>query len=57
MSTDPACNFHFTAAMTISRLFDAIGLFADEELVGTSENKLIAVDFDFAPILSSPCWN
>ena len=29
--------------------------FADEELVGTCEDRLIAVDFDFATILSPFC--
>ena len=33
---------------------DAIGLFADEELVGTWEDKLIAVDFDFATLRFFP---
>ena len=33
---------------------DAIGLVADEELVETIEDKFIAVDLDFATILSSP---
>ena len=28
--------------------------FADEKLVGTSEDRFIAVDFDFATLLSSP---
>ena len=40
--------------MSIRGLWDAIGLFANEELVGTCEDKPIAVDFDFAAILSSP---
>ena len=40
--------------MSIPGLLDAIGLFADGELVGTSEDKFIAVDFDFATLLSSP---
>ena len=40
--------------MSIPRLLDAIGLFADEELAGTCEDKLNAVDFDFATFLSSP---
>ena len=28
--------------------------FVDEELAGTCEDKFVAVDFDFATILSSP---
>ena len=32
---------------------DAIGLFADEELAGTCEDKFIAASFDFATIISS----
>ena len=32
--------------MSIPGLLDAIGLLADEELVGTCEDKFIAVDFD-----------
>ena len=43
----------FTEAMSIPGLVDAIGLFADEELVGTVEDRFIAVDFDDATILSS----
>ena len=43
----------FSVAMSIPGLFDAIGLFADAELVGTCEDKFIAVDFDFAIFLSS----
>ena len=38
-------------------LLDAIGHYADEELVGTCEDKFIAVDFDFATILSSPFFS
>ena len=44
----------FTVAMSIHGLLDAIGLFADEDLVGTWEDKFIAVDFDFATLFSSP---
>ena len=40
--------------MSISGLFDAIGLFADEEFVGTWEDKFVAVDFEWATLLSSP---
>ena len=42
--------------MNIHRLLDAIGLFAGEELAGTKKkrDKFIAVDFDFATLLSSP---
>ena len=40
--------------MSIPGLLDAIGLVADEELVGTIEDRFIAVDFDFATTLSSP---
>ena len=43
----------FTVAVSIPGLLDAVGLFADEELVGTCEDKFIAVDFDVATILSS----
>ena len=48
--------------MSIPGLWDAIGLFADEERVGTCEDKFIAVDFDFATLLlpsvpaSPPFW-
>ena len=38
--------------MSIRGLLDAIGLFADEELVGICEDKFIAVDI--ATLLSSP---
>ena len=41
-------------AVSIPRLVDAIRLFADEELVGTWEDKFVAVDFDFATLLSFP---
>ena len=34
-------------------LLDAIGLFADEELAGTVEDRFIAVGLDFAQIVSS----
>ena len=37
----------FPVAMSIPGLLDAIGLFADEELAGTCEDKFIAVDFWF----------
>ena len=43
----------FSVAMSIPRLLDAIGLFADEGLVGTWEDKFVAVDFDFSTLLSS----
>ena len=43
----------FPVAMSIPGLLDAIGLFAFEELVGTCEDKFIAVDFDFATRLYS----
>ena len=33
---------------------NAIGLFTVEEVAGTREDKFVAVDFDFATILSSP---
>ena len=38
----------------LSGLFDAIGICAVEEIAGTCEDKFIAVDFDFATLLSSP---
>ena len=44
----------FSVAMSIPGLLDANGLFADEELAGTCEDKFIAADFDFATILPSP---
>ena len=34
-------------------IFDGIGWFTDEELVGTVDGRIIAVGFDFATILSS----
>ena len=37
--------------LSITKLLDAIGFCADEELAGTIEDKFIAVDFDFATIL------
>ena len=40
--------------MSIPGLLDAIGIFADEELAGTCEDKFIAVDFDFATMFTSP---
>ena len=40
--------------MSIPGLLDGIGLFADEELVEAWEDRFIAVDFDFATLLSSP---
>ena len=40
--------------MSIPGSLDATGHVADGELVGTCEDKFIAVDFDFATILSSP---
>ena len=43
----------FPVAMSIPGLLDAIRLFADEEIVGTWEDKFLAVDFDFATLLSS----
>ena len=43
----------FPVAVNIPGLLDAIGLFADEELAGTCEDKFIAAGFDFATILSS----
>ena len=39
--------------MSIPKLFDAIGLFTDEELVETETAKFIVVSFDFATILFS----
>ena len=42
----------FPVAMSFSGLLDAIGLFADDEHLGTCEDKFIAVDYDFATILS-----
>ena len=44
----------FTEAVSIPRILDAIELVADEELVGTIEDRFIAAGFDFATILSSP---
>ena len=41
----------FPVAMSIPGLLGAIGLFADEELAGTCEDKFIAVGFDFATII------
>ena len=38
----------FRVAMSIPGPLDAIGLFADGELVGTWEDKFVAVDFDFS---------
>ena len=40
--------------MSIPGLLDAIGLFADEELVAMEEDRFMAVDFDFATLRSSP---
>ena len=39
--------------MSIPGLLDAIGIFAVEEIARTCEDKFIAVDFDFATLLSS----
>ena len=48
----------FPVGMSIPGPLDAIGLFADEELVGTCEHRFIAVAFDFATLLSSPsCYS
>ena len=38
--------------MNIPGLLDAIGLFSDEELARSVEDKYIAVDFDYATIFS-----
>ena len=43
-----------SVGMSVPGPLDAIGLFADEELVGTCEDRFIAVAFDFATLLSSP---
>ena len=53
---DCASGFEFVLILLsrfacIPRLFDAIGLFANEELVGTWEDKFVAVDFGFATLL------
>ena len=42
----------FPVAVIIQGLLDEIRLFADGELVGTWEDKFIAVDFDFATLFS-----
>ena len=47
---DPICRLE---ALSIPGLFDAIGLFTDEELVETVDVRFIAVGFDFATILLS----
>ena len=39
--------------MSFPGLLDVIGLFADEELAGTDEDKFKAVGLDFATILAS----
>ena len=44
----------FLVAMSFTRLLDAIGLFAGEELVGSWEDSFIAVDFDFCHTSFSP---
>ena len=49
-----SCFSGFPAAVSIPGLLDAIGIFAVEELAGTSEDRFIAVDFDFATLPSSP---
>ena len=55
-SHDSSCSDKcFSVAMSISGLLDAIRLFADEELVGTCEDKFIDVDFDFATLSSPFC--
>ena len=46
--------FRFLRSYEYPQLLDAIGLFEDEELVGTWEDRFVAVDFDFATLLSSP---
>ena len=50
ISSHPAFRF----PCRIRGLPDAIGFFAVEELAGTCEDRFIAVDFDFATLLSSP---
>ena len=51
---DAASGFEFPKdALSISKLFDAIGLFTDEALVETVTARFTAVGFDFATILSS----
>ena len=47
-----ASGFH-EDALSITRLFDAIGWFTDEELVETIDVRSIAVRFDVATVLSS----
>ena len=44
----------FPVAASIPGLLYAIRLFADEELVGTWEDKFVVVEFDFATLPSSP---
>ena len=41
-------------AMSVPGLLDAIGLFTDEELARTCEDKFVAEDFNFATIISTP---
>ena len=52
ISSHPAIGF--PRSYEYPGLLDAIRLFADEELAGTCEDKFIAVDFEFATLLSSP---
>ena len=44
----------FPLALSIPGLLDPIRRVADEELVGTWEGQFVAVDFDFATMISSP---
>ena len=46
----------FHAAMSFRWSENVIRFFADAELARTVEDKFIAVDFDFATILSSAFW-
>ena len=46
--------FKFPRSYEYPRTLGCNRTFGDEELVGTCEDKFIAVDFDFATILSSP---
>ena len=46
--------FKFSCSLRVSLgLLDTIGIFTVEEIAGTFEDKFIAVDFDFATVLSS----
>ena len=52
ISSHPAFGFH--RSYEYPRTFGCNLNFAEEELVGRCEDKFIAVDFDFATLLSSP---